>query len=100
MNSTIKVTNSTAIRAEVKRHESLQNTLNKFLRQLEKVEDPQIRTGLKVFLHSIQVIKSIQVQFSIKPTRQTNKSMNSLIILHALTQSPTRTPDERMHRRD
>ncbi|XP_057219266.1 arf-GAP with GTPase, ANK repeat and PH domain-containing protein 2 isoform X6 [Triplophysa rosa] len=54
MNSTIKVTNSTAIRAEVKRHESLQNTLNKFLRQLEKVEDPQIRTGLKVFLHSIQ----------------------------------------------
>ncbi|XP_056589469.1 arf-GAP with GTPase, ANK repeat and PH domain-containing protein 2 isoform X6 [Triplophysa dalaica] len=54
MSSTIKVTNSTAIRAEVKRHESLQNTLNKFLRQLEKVEDPQIRTGLKVFLHSVQ----------------------------------------------
>nr|XP_055044783.1 arf-GAP with GTPase, ANK repeat and PH domain-containing protein 2 isoform X5 [Misgurnus anguillicaudatus] len=54
MNSTIKVTNSTAIRAEVRRHESLQRTLNKFLKQLERVEDQQIRTGLKVFLHSIQ----------------------------------------------
>ncbi|XP_051961684.1 arf-GAP with GTPase, ANK repeat and PH domain-containing protein 2 isoform X3 [Xyrauchen texanus] len=54
MNSTIKVTNSTAIRAEVRRHESLQKTLNRFLKQLERVEDQQIRTGLKVFLHSIQ----------------------------------------------
>uniref|UniRef100_A0A672NCP9 Arf-GAP with GTPase, ANK repeat and PH domain-containing protein 1-like n=1 Tax=Sinocyclocheilus grahami TaxID=75366 RepID=A0A672NCP9_SINGR len=54
MNSTNKVTHSTAIRAEVKRHESLQNTVNKFLKQLERVEDRQLRTGLKVFLHSIQ----------------------------------------------
>ncbi|XP_065141369.1 arf-GAP with GTPase, ANK repeat and PH domain-containing protein 2 isoform X5 [Paramisgurnus dabryanus] len=54
MNNTIKVTNSTAIRAEVRRHESLQRTLNKFLKQLERVEDQQIKTGLKVFLHSIQ----------------------------------------------
>ncbi|XP_051518794.1 arf-GAP with GTPase, ANK repeat and PH domain-containing protein 2 isoform X1 [Myxocyprinus asiaticus] len=54
MNSTIKVTNSTAIRAEVRRHESLQKTLNKFLKQLERVEDQQLKTGLKVFLHSIQ----------------------------------------------
>lgn len=54
MNSTNKVVNSTAIRAEVRRHESLQKTLNKFLKQLERVEDQQLRTGLKVFLHSIQ----------------------------------------------
>uniref|UniRef100_A0A673M765 ArfGAP with GTPase domain, ankyrin repeat and PH domain 2 n=1 Tax=Sinocyclocheilus rhinocerous TaxID=307959 RepID=A0A673M765_9TELE len=54
MNSTNKVTHSTAIRAEVKRHASLQNTVNKFLKQLERVEDRQLRTGLKVFLHSIQ----------------------------------------------
>uniref|UniRef100_A0A671N334 Arf-GAP with GTPase, ANK repeat and PH domain-containing protein 1-like n=1 Tax=Sinocyclocheilus anshuiensis TaxID=1608454 RepID=A0A671N334_9TELE len=54
MNSTNKVTHSTAIRAEVRRHESLQNTINKFLKQLERVEDRQLRTGLKVFLHSIQ----------------------------------------------
>uniref|UniRef100_A0A673HKQ8 Arf-GAP with GTPase, ANK repeat and PH domain-containing protein 1-like n=1 Tax=Sinocyclocheilus rhinocerous TaxID=307959 RepID=A0A673HKQ8_9TELE len=54
MNSTNKVTHSTAIRAEVRRHESLQNTINKFLKQLERVEDQQLRTGLKVFLHSIQ----------------------------------------------
>ncbi|XP_077074686.1 arf-GAP with GTPase, ANK repeat and PH domain-containing protein 2 isoform X9 [Siphateles boraxobius] len=54
MNSTNKVVNSTAIRAEVRRHESLQKTLNKFLKQLERVEDQQLRIGLKVFLHSIQ----------------------------------------------
>uniref|UniRef100_A0A8C1HND2 ArfGAP with GTPase domain, ankyrin repeat and PH domain 2 n=1 Tax=Cyprinus carpio carpio TaxID=630221 RepID=A0A8C1HND2_CYPCA len=54
MNSTNKVTHSTAIRAEVRRHESLQKTINKFLKQLERVEDQQLRTGLKVFLHSIQ----------------------------------------------
>uniref|UniRef100_A0A672M5Y9 Arf-GAP with GTPase, ANK repeat and PH domain-containing protein 1-like n=1 Tax=Sinocyclocheilus grahami TaxID=75366 RepID=A0A672M5Y9_SINGR len=54
MNSTNKVTHSTAIRAEVRRHQSLQNTINKFLKQLERVEDQQLRTGLKVFLHSIQ----------------------------------------------
>lgn len=54
MNSTNKVTHSIAIRAEVRRHESLQNTINKFLKQLERVEDKQLRTGLKVFLHSIQ----------------------------------------------
>lgn len=54
MNSTNKVTHSTAIRAEVRRHESLQNTINKFLKHLERVEDRQLRTGLKVFLHSIQ----------------------------------------------
>lgn len=54
MNSTNKVVNSTAIRAEVRRHESLQKTINKFLKQLERVEDPQLKTGLKVFLHSIQ----------------------------------------------
>ncbi|KTG31239.1 hypothetical protein cypCar_00018990 [Cyprinus carpio] len=56
MNSTNKVTHSTAIRAEVRRHESLQKTINKFLKQLERVEDQQLRTGLKVFLHSIQEI--------------------------------------------
>ncbi|XP_073794664.1 arf-GAP with GTPase, ANK repeat and PH domain-containing protein 2 isoform X5 [Danio rerio] len=54
MNSAIKVTNSTAIRAEVRRHENLQKTINKFIKQLERVEDQQLRTGLKVFLHSIQ----------------------------------------------
>ncbi|XP_030624948.1 arf-GAP with GTPase, ANK repeat and PH domain-containing protein 2 [Chanos chanos] len=55
MNSTIKAAHSSAIRAEVKRHESIQNTLSKLYKQLERVENLQLRTGLKVYLHSIQV---------------------------------------------
>ncbi|XP_036447621.1 arf-GAP with GTPase, ANK repeat and PH domain-containing protein 2 isoform X3 [Colossoma macropomum] len=54
MNNSIKVAHSSAIRAEVKRHESLQNTLNKVLKQLDRVGDQQLRTGLKVYIHSIQ----------------------------------------------
>lgn len=54
MNNSTKAVHSSAIRAEVKRHESLQNTLNKLLKQLERVEDPQLRTGLKVYIHGVQ----------------------------------------------
>ncbi|XP_051948181.1 arf-GAP with GTPase, ANK repeat and PH domain-containing protein 1-like isoform X4 [Xyrauchen texanus] len=68
MNSTIKVTNSTAIKAEVRRHESLQKTLNKFLKQLERVEDQQLKTGLKVFLHSIQASCANSQEWSLTRT--------------------------------
>ncbi|XP_060793566.1 arf-GAP with GTPase, ANK repeat and PH domain-containing protein 2 isoform X2 [Neoarius graeffei] len=54
MHNSTKVAHSSAIRAEVKRHESLQNTLNKVLKQLERVEDQQLRTGLKVYIHGVQ----------------------------------------------
>ncbi|XP_076840220.1 arf-GAP with GTPase, ANK repeat and PH domain-containing protein 2 isoform X5 [Brachyhypopomus gauderio] len=54
MNNSSKAAHSSAIRAEIKRHESLQNTLNKLLKQLERVEDPQLKVGLKVYVHSIQ----------------------------------------------
>ncbi|KAI9515574.1 hypothetical protein NQZ68_023224 [Dissostichus eleginoides] len=54
MNSS-KSVNSTAIRAEIKRHESLQSAINRLSKQFERVENPQQRSGLKVFLHSIQV---------------------------------------------
>ncbi|KAF3860847.1 hypothetical protein F7725_001102 [Dissostichus mawsoni] len=53
MNSS-KSVNSTAIRAEIKRHESLQSGINRLSKQFERVENPQLRSGLKVFLHSIQ----------------------------------------------
>uniref|UniRef100_A0AAY4CTB4 ArfGAP with GTPase domain, ankyrin repeat and PH domain 2 n=1 Tax=Denticeps clupeoides TaxID=299321 RepID=A0AAY4CTB4_9TELE len=55
MNSTTKVAHSSAIRAEVRRHESVQNNVNRLLKLLERVGDPQLRTGLKLYLHSIQV---------------------------------------------
>ena len=54
MNSFGKSALSNAIKAEVKRHQSLQNTINRLFKQFERVEDPQLRSGLKVYLHSIQ----------------------------------------------
>lgn len=54
MNNSSKPANSAAIKAEIKRHESLQNTINRLARQLERVPDQQLRSGLKVYLHSIQ----------------------------------------------
>ncbi|KAI4886159.1 hypothetical protein NFI96_019022 [Prochilodus magdalenae] len=54
MNNSTKAAHSTAIRAEVKRHENLQKTLNKLLKQLERVENQELKTGLKVYIHSVQ----------------------------------------------
>ncbi|XP_064778379.1 arf-GAP with GTPase, ANK repeat and PH domain-containing protein 2-like isoform X2 [Oncorhynchus masou masou] len=54
MNSSNKLSQSSVIRAEVKRHESVQNTINKLFKQFERVGDQQLRSGLKVYLHSIQ----------------------------------------------
>uniref|UniRef100_A0A3P9JSB2 Arf-GAP with GTPase, ANK repeat and PH domain-containing protein 1 n=1 Tax=Oryzias latipes TaxID=8090 RepID=A0A3P9JSB2_ORYLA len=53
--SSSKSVNSTAIKAEIKRHEALQSAINRLAKQFERVEDQQLRSGLKVFLHSIQV---------------------------------------------
>ncbi|XP_073326856.1 arf-GAP with GTPase, ANK repeat and PH domain-containing protein 2 [Pagrus major] len=55
MNSNSKSPNSTAIKAEIKRHESLQSAINRLSKQFERVADQQLRSGLKVYLHSIQV---------------------------------------------
>ncbi|CAJ1084417.1 arf-GAP with GTPase%2C ANK repeat and PH domain-containing protein 2 isoform X5 [Xyrichtys novacula] len=55
MNSNSKSVNSTAIKAEIKRHESLQSAINRLSKQFERVVDQQLRSGLKVYLHSIQV---------------------------------------------
>uniref|UniRef100_A0A6Q2XNI7 Small monomeric GTPase n=1 Tax=Esox lucius TaxID=8010 RepID=A0A6Q2XNI7_ESOLU len=52
MNSNNKLAQSTAIRSEVKRHESVQNTINKLFKQLERVNDQQLRSGLKIYLHT------------------------------------------------
>ena len=54
MNSNSKSVNSTRIKAEIKRHESLQSAINRLSKQFERVADPQLRSGLKVYLHSIQ----------------------------------------------
>lgn len=45
---------STAIKAEIRRHESLQSSINRLSKQLERVADQQLRSGLKLYLHSIQ----------------------------------------------
>ena len=54
MNSNSKSPNSAAIKAEIKRHESLQSAINRLSKQFERVADQQLRSGLKVYLHSIQ----------------------------------------------
>ncbi|XP_014002388.1 arf-GAP with GTPase, ANK repeat and PH domain-containing protein 2 [Salmo salar] len=54
MNSSNKLSQSSAIRAEVKRHESVQNTIKKLFKQFDRVGDQQLRSGLKVYLHSFQ----------------------------------------------
>ncbi|XP_034551780.1 arf-GAP with GTPase, ANK repeat and PH domain-containing protein 2 isoform X2 [Notolabrus celidotus] len=55
MNSNSKSVNSTAIKAEIKRHDSLQSAINRLYKQFERVGDQQLRSGLKVYLRSIQV---------------------------------------------
>lgn len=54
MTSNSKSIYSSAIKAEVKRHESLQSAINRLSKQFERVVDQQLRSGLKVYLHSIQ----------------------------------------------
>lgn len=54
MNSNSKSVNSSAIKAEIKRHESVQSAINRLFKQFERVGDQQLRSGLKVYLHSIQ----------------------------------------------
>ncbi|XP_056280116.1 arf-GAP with GTPase, ANK repeat and PH domain-containing protein 2 isoform X5 [Pseudoliparis swirei] len=55
MNGSSKSVNSCAIKAEIKRHASLQSAINRLSKQFERVTDQQLRSGLKVYLHSIQV---------------------------------------------
>ncbi|KAG7278480.1 hypothetical protein CRUP_038775 [Coryphaenoides rupestris] len=49
-----KSVNSAAVKAEVKRHLSVQNSINRLFKQFDKVGDPQLCSGLKVYLQSIQ----------------------------------------------
>lgn len=69
MHNSTKAAHSSAIRAEVKRHDSLQKTLIKVLKQLERVEDQQLRSGLKLYVHSVQG-KSHSRSVLFRPTRE------------------------------
>ncbi|XP_027865834.1 arf-GAP with GTPase, ANK repeat and PH domain-containing protein 2 isoform X5 [Xiphophorus couchianus] len=55
MTSNIKSASSFAIKAEIKRYDSLQSAINRLFKQFERVENQTLRSGLKVYLHSIQV---------------------------------------------
>ncbi|TSL61197.1 hypothetical protein Baya_6468 [Bagarius yarrelli] len=54
MHNSTKLVHSSAIRAEVRRHDNIQKTLTKVLKQLERVDDQHLKTGLKVYIHSVQ----------------------------------------------
>ncbi|XP_054912862.1 arf-GAP with GTPase, ANK repeat and PH domain-containing protein 2 isoform X5 [Poeciliopsis prolifica] len=55
MTSNVKSAYSSAIKAEIKRYDSLQSAINRLFKQFERVENQTLRSGLKVYLHSIQV---------------------------------------------
>ncbi|XP_043980452.1 arf-GAP with GTPase, ANK repeat and PH domain-containing protein 2 isoform X5 [Gambusia affinis] len=55
MTSNVKSASSFAIKAEIKRYDSLQSAINRLFKQFERVENQTLRSGLKVYLHSIQV---------------------------------------------
>uniref|UniRef100_A0A672I714 ArfGAP with GTPase domain, ankyrin repeat and PH domain 2 n=1 Tax=Salarias fasciatus TaxID=181472 RepID=A0A672I714_SALFA len=55
MSSHSKAVQAAAVKAEVRRHESLHGAIQRLSRQLDRVPDQQLRSGLKVYLHSIQV---------------------------------------------
>ncbi|XP_035239339.1 arf-GAP with GTPase, ANK repeat and PH domain-containing protein 1-like isoform X6 [Anguilla anguilla] len=65
MNSNVKITQSSAIRAEVKRHDTLKNTINRLFKQLERVGDEQLRSGLKLYLHSIQASCALSQEWTL-----------------------------------
>ncbi|XP_048856321.1 arf-GAP with GTPase, ANK repeat and PH domain-containing protein 1-like isoform X4 [Brienomyrus brachyistius] len=50
----MKLAHSSAIRAEVKRHESVKTTIKKIFKQLERVGDQELRGTIKLHLHSVQ----------------------------------------------
>lgn len=54
MNGSNKLALSNAIRTEVRRYEIVKNNFAKLFKQLESVDDLQLRSGLNVHLHSIQ----------------------------------------------
>lgn len=45
---------ASAVKAEVRRYESLQKALARLSKQVERVEDEQVRLGLRVYLHSVE----------------------------------------------
>lgn len=67
MNNSNKVAQSSAIRAEVKRHESLQKTFNKILKQLERVEDGQLKNGLKLYIQFVQASCASSQEWTLNP---------------------------------
>lgn len=45
---------ASAVKAEVRRYESLQKTLVRLAKQVDRVEDEQLRSGLRVYLRSVE----------------------------------------------
>ncbi|XP_061684286.1 arf-GAP with GTPase, ANK repeat and PH domain-containing protein 2 isoform X2 [Syngnathoides biaculeatus] len=65
MSGKSKLPNSAVIKAEVRRFESLYGAINRLSKQLERVADPQLRSGLKVYLRSIEVNISNSQEWSL-----------------------------------
>uniref|UniRef100_A0A8C5DTG0 Arf-GAP with GTPase, ANK repeat and PH domain-containing protein 1-like n=1 Tax=Gouania willdenowi TaxID=441366 RepID=A0A8C5DTG0_GOUWI len=60
MTSSSRSVASAAIKAEIKRHECVQNAISRLSKQCERVQDQQIRSGLKLFFFSQGVLGSLK----------------------------------------
>uniref|UniRef100_A0A674BEH7 ArfGAP with GTPase domain, ankyrin repeat and PH domain 2 n=1 Tax=Salmo trutta TaxID=8032 RepID=A0A674BEH7_SALTR len=110
MNSSNKLALSNAIRTEVRRHETVKNNFAKLFKQLERVDDLQLRSGLNVHLHSIQAACTNSQEWTFSRTVQELRlgvlgglrSGKSALVHRHMTGSylPLENPDEGRYKKE
>ncbi|XP_029103828.1 arf-GAP with GTPase, ANK repeat and PH domain-containing protein 1-like isoform X4 [Scleropages formosus] len=60
-----KLSQQSAIRAEVKRHEALKSSVGKLRKQLDKVADVELRAALKLYVHKVEVACSYSQEWTL-----------------------------------
>uniref|UniRef100_A0A8C8C048 Small monomeric GTPase n=1 Tax=Oncorhynchus tshawytscha TaxID=74940 RepID=A0A8C8C048_ONCTS len=110
MNSSNKLALSNAIRTEVRRYEIVKNNFAKLFKQLESVDDLQLRSGLNVHLHSIQAACTNSQEWTFSRTAQELRlgvlgglrSGKSALVHRHMTGSylPLENPDEGRYKKE
>uniref|UniRef100_A0A8C7CU92 ArfGAP with GTPase domain, ankyrin repeat and PH domain 2 n=1 Tax=Oncorhynchus kisutch TaxID=8019 RepID=A0A8C7CU92_ONCKI len=110
MNSSNKLALSNAIRTEVRRYEIVKNNFAKLFKQLESVDDLQLRSGLNVHLHSIQAACTNSQEWTFSRTVQELclgvlgglRSGKSALVHRHMTGSylPLENPDEGRYKKE
>uniref|UniRef100_A0A8C7T2Q2 ArfGAP with GTPase domain, ankyrin repeat and PH domain 2 n=1 Tax=Oncorhynchus mykiss TaxID=8022 RepID=A0A8C7T2Q2_ONCMY len=110
MNGSNKLALSNAIRTEVRRYEIVKNNFAKLFKQLESVDDLQLRSGLNVHLHSIQAACTNSQEWTFSRTVQELRlgvlgglrSGKSALVHRHMTGSylPLENPDEGRYKKE